>query len=246
MARAPRRFSSTGVYHVMTRGAGRQIIFNDDLDRRSYLDFLRQAIEKYDVLLLAWCLMDNHTHLLVEDGVDGLVSAVHYLNSRYARYFNFRTGHVGPVFQDRFVSKPVESQSYMLQAIRYIHDNPCSLGIERDEYRWSSYSEYAGGGGLVDSRFLFEVIGGREHFEEFSASGREDAYYPHAGGRMDSAELAEAARIATKGKDPSTVATMPVSERDCILKRMKEIGLSYRQIERLTGLGRYLIKRVVG
>lgn len=246
MARAPRRLSSTGVYHVMTRGAGRQIIFNDDLDRRTYLDFLRQAIEKYDLSLLAWCLMDNHTHLLIEDGGDGLVPAIHYLDSRYAQHFNFRTGHIGPVFQGRFLSKPVESQAYMLQAIRYIHDNPCSLGIGRDEYRWSSYSEYARGDGLVDSRFLFEAIGGREHFEEFSAAGQTDVYYPHMGNRMGQAELAEAARIATEGKDPSAVAALPVPERDRILKRMKEIGLSYRQIERLTGLGRYLIKRVVG
>ena len=69
----------------------------------------------------------------------------------------------------------------MLQAIRYIHDNPCSLGIGRDEYRWSSYSEYARGDGLVDSRFLFEAIGGREHFEEFSAAGKADVYYPRMG-----------------------------------------------------------------
>ena len=246
MARASRLLSSTGVYHVMTRGAGRQIIFNDDLDRRMYLDFLRQAIKKYDISLLAWCLMDNHTHLLIEDGGDGLVRAIHYLDSRYAQHFNIRNGHIGPVFQGRFLRKPVESQAYMLQAIRYIHDNPCSLGIGRDEYRWSSYSEYARGDGLVDSRFLFEAIGGREHFEEFSAAGKADVYCPRMGSRMDQAELAEAARIATEGKDPSAVAALPVPERDRILRRMKEVGLSYRQIERLTGLGRYLIKRVVG
>lgn len=53
-----------------------------------YLDFLRQAIKKYDISLLAWCLMDNHTHLLIEDGGDGLVRAIHYLDSRYAQHFN--------------------------------------------------------------------------------------------------------------------------------------------------------------
>ena len=98
----------------------------------------------------------------------------------------------------------------------------------------------------MDSRFLFEAIGGREHFEEFSAAGKADVYYPRMGSRMDQAELAEAARIATEGKDPSAVTALPVPERDRILRRMKEVGLSYRQIERLTGLGRYLIKRVVG
>ena len=70
MARQPRQRSRSGFYHVMVRGNGRQVIFSNDADRRAFLRMLRTCLRDNDIELVAWCLMDNHAHLLVSDRDD--------------------------------------------------------------------------------------------------------------------------------------------------------------------------------
>ena len=107
MARQPRQRSQSGFYHVMVRGNGRQVIFSNDTDRRAFLHMLRTCLGDNGIELIAWCLMDNHAHLLVSDRDAELTAMMHALETRYARYFNETTGHVGSVFQGRFKSKAI-------------------------------------------------------------------------------------------------------------------------------------------
>lgn len=249
MVRAKRAIASSGMYHVMVRGAGRQNIFNDDHDRLAFLQLLQKMVRRHSVVLLAWCLMDNHVHLLLRDDGDCLVSAMHYLDSRYAQYFNARTGHIGPVFQDRFTSKPIENAGYFLQAVRYIHNNPCSFGCSREDYKWSSYHAYADGSSgfcseLVDCGPLLGELGGAINFEEFSAGGDDDLYAPFCRRRLGPEEISEAVRVALRGRDPRELGSLSLAERNEGLKRMRALGISVREMERLTGLGRKLIQRI--
>ena len=128
MPRRARRSSESGYYHVMLRGNGRQVIFEDDLDRREFLRELSETMAQSGVSIVAWCLMSNHVHLLLADEQGSLSTAVHHLATRYARHFNRRTGHVGSVFDGRFKSVPVESDVQLLAAVRYIHENPVRAG----------------------------------------------------------------------------------------------------------------------
>ena len=124
MPRGPRKQSEQGYYHVMLRGAGRQILFEEDRDRHEFLGHLTDAMPVFCIELIAWCLMDNHVHLLVCDPKNQLASFMHAVSTRYALYYNAKSGHVEPVFQGRFKSKPIDTDEYLLQAVRYIHDNP--------------------------------------------------------------------------------------------------------------------------
>ena len=126
MPRTERRKSASGFYHVVMRGNGRQNLFEDDADRRSFLSYLRGDAERFGVRVLAWCLMSNHIHLLLEDRDDNLSEMMRSLATSYALRFNRRGGHAGHVFQQRFYSNPIEDEAYLLQAMRYIHDNPAS------------------------------------------------------------------------------------------------------------------------
>ena len=128
MTHAARRESGSGVHHVTMRGAGRRRIFEDDRDRRYFVEGLRELVEKDRVELLAWCLMDNHVHMLAKADLLHLSKGLHRLATSYALFFNGRHGHVGPVFQDRFGSLPVETDEHLLMAMRYIHLNPLDLG----------------------------------------------------------------------------------------------------------------------
>ena len=88
MARGPRAISNSGYYHVMLRGAGRQLLFENDVDKRTFLRYLTEAIAGKKTSLIAWCLMDNHVHLLLCDPQNSLAGLMHSVSTRFALYFN--------------------------------------------------------------------------------------------------------------------------------------------------------------
>ena len=243
MPRAPRHLSKSGYYHVTARGGGRQALFEDDDDRRAFLETLDRQFEKHEVLLLAWCLMDNHVHLLIEDVAGNLSKAMHGLITCHAQRYNRRTGHVGHVFQDRFGSEAIEDDAYLLEVVRYIHDNPERAGIcSRDEYPWSSYREYLGQPGYASTALVLGMLGGTEGFVEFS-EGRGSPFRHMRRRRIPDERASDVARQALEGVEPGSIKALPREERDKMMRVLRAAGLSVRQIERLTGVGRWSITR---
>lgn len=247
MARPARVVSDSGYYHVVLRGNGKQLIFEDDVDRHAFIDAAAVRFEEKNIVVIAWCLMDNHAHLLLRDEGVQLSGAMHALTTRYAQYFNRRSGHSGHVFQGRFASFPVESDPYLLEAVRYIHDNPAKAGISTaSEYWWSSYREYVGNAKLTDTSIVLDMLGGVDAFVAFQASGA-DGFYRFAGGRRvavdEMGEVAAAALSTSCGCAVGEVKALPKARRDECLAVLRDAGLSMRQIERLTGIGRKTIAR---
>lgn len=247
MPRKAREDSKSDVYHVTARGAGRRVLFEDDADRRRFVEALGDLVRKDGVELLAWCLMDNHVHLLARAEGPTLSAGIHRLATSYALYFNGRHGHVGPVFQDRFDSLPVLTDEHLLMATRYIHLNPLDLGVEYPgDYPWSSYGQYVGKPGICETSTVLGRLGGRGAFVEFSDPdhGRDylvsfDAYGP----RLSSAE-AEQAAVSCLGADyADKLALLDKDERDRAIRKLRALGLSVRQIERMTGIGRNIVAR---
>ena len=245
MTRPPRKKAQSGFYHVMMRGNGRMVIFNDNEDRYFFLTCLEGAFARTNIALIAWCLMDNHCHLLLSDANDNLSEAMHDIATRYALHFNQKTGHVGSVFQGRFTSKAIESNEYLLQAVRYIHNNPSETGVARDQYVWSSYREYVDTPRLIDSSVVLELIGGRAQFEAFSAK-EVSMYRPLASRRIGAEELLREARKTLGDIDPMCTPSLSPTEQESALKKLACAGFSVRQIERATGVGRYRIARILG
>ena len=164
--RTARKQSKADIYHVVARGTGQQIIFENDADYEKFLDLLKREVEAGEFELYAWCLMSNHVHLLVHATLETMALRMRRLLSRYAAYFNARTGRVGHLFQERFLSEPVNDDKYLVTLVRYIHQNPVKAGIARvDRYRWSSYQEYQRGHGICDVGFPLAVFGGVKEFE---------------------------------------------------------------------------------
>ena len=263
MPRAPRVKSESGFYHVVARGSGRQIIFEDDADRYAFLRTMHEAFKKRGVKVIAWCLMDNHVHIVADDPDDELSAAMHALLLTYARRFNQRTGHVGHVFQERFRSSAIAEDAYLLAAVRYVHDNPVRAGLsDTCDFPWSSYREYvsAAPAEFTDTGLVLDMLGGPEGVAELAAGGavsekgaeRGDAsergrapYVPADAMRdMDAAELAGLAREIAGDVELGEVKGAPRPQRDDIVRRMKDAGLSVRQIERLTGIGKSTISRI--
>jgi putative transposase len=152
-------------HHVTQRGNYRQVVFEDDKDRAMYLEFLRLYKERYGLEVWAWCLMDNHVHLVaVPRKADSLSNTLHMTHMRYAAYANRRHGRQGHLWQGRFYSCVLEGE-HVGTAVRYVEVNPVRARIVRkaENYRWSSAGFHAGGkaDGICDESFpKDDVMGG--------------------------------------------------------------------------------------
>lgn len=135
--------------HVFARGNGRQDIFRGDADRRLYLLLLGQVVVRQRWSCLAYCLMDNHVHLLIETPEPNLASGMQRLHSLYAQTFNKRYGGCGHVFQGRFGAMRVKTDEQLLTVARYIALNPVEAGLcgRPGDWAWSSHAAVIGGGG---------------------------------------------------------------------------------------------------
>ena len=134
------------LYHITSRGNARQAIFLNEGDFADFLRILGSVVKRYHFLLHAFCLMDNHYHLLIETPEGNLSKGMRQLNGLYTQRFNRKHHRVGHLFQGRYKAILVDKDNYLLELSRYIVLNPVRAGIVKNpkDYRWSSYMATAG------------------------------------------------------------------------------------------------------
>jgi REP element-mobilizing transposase RayT len=144
MSRQRRKLSSSQIYHIMLRGNSGRDIFIDDEDRHRFLNILTDKKKDNEFVIYAYCLMDNHIHLLLKENKDNISHIMKRIGTAYAVYFNKKYQQNGHLFQDRFKSEVIEGELYLLAVIRYIHNNPLKARLVKlpEDYKWCSYSEY--------------------------------------------------------------------------------------------------------
>jgi putative transposase len=135
-----------GYYHLSTRGNNRRDIFRDDYDRSTFLRYLGRIATKYEWQVLAYCLMSNHYHLILQIGDLGMSKGMCDLNGGYALTFNHRHGRANHLFGRRFWDALLDSDSHLLECCRYAVLNPVRAGLcERPgDWSWSSYNAAIG------------------------------------------------------------------------------------------------------
>ena len=184
MARPLRLEFPGALYHLTARGNGRAAIFLDDFDRRAFLSILGDVVERYNWICHAYCLMNNHYHLLIETPDANLSEGMRQLNGVYTQTFNRRRGSVGHVFQGRFKSIVVDKNSYLLELCRYIVLNPVRAGMvgHPKEYPWSSFKSTAGFGRKPEFLFTDWVLAqfgrsrtaARKSYQRFILAGTDE------------------------------------------------------------------------
>ena len=146
MAR-PLRITYPGAfYHVTSRGNEQKAIFKSKRDREKFLEYLESASQRYDAVIHAYVLMDNHYHLLLETPTGNLPHIMRHINGAYTTYFNIKRKRFGHLFQGRYKALLVDIDEYAKELSRYIHLNPVRAKIVEtpEEYEWSSYRFYIG------------------------------------------------------------------------------------------------------
>lgn len=244
----------TGFYHVCARGVGKQLIFEGDEDRWEFLELMRECCREAGVMVIAWCLMGNHVHLVLADYEDAMSAAMHRLLLTYARRFNKRTGRTGHLFQNRFDRRSLDTDRYLMAAIRYVHANPQEAGIALIErYPWSSFAEYLRAydndmtRGFSDPSCVLELFGSAEAFIAYSLSTpdgcepalcdmKETEWERHAFAE----KLAKGLGVPLHGVKAASSA-----QRNIVIAGLHDAGFTVRQIERYTGIGKSTVSRIV-
>jgi REP element-mobilizing transposase RayT len=171
-------FVEDGIYHLAARGSDRQPIFLFDTDRVAFLDRLAVVVERYELACVAYCLMGNHYHLLLQTPDGSVSGAMQDLNGGYSRHFNRVYGRSAHLFRNRFFASQVEHEAYLLTACRYLMHNPVRAGLCRlpSEWPWSSFRSTAGldpTPRFLNQTLIRDACGGqrdwRQHYRDFVA-----------------------------------------------------------------------------
>ena len=144
MPRFPRNYLKTSFFHVMSQGINKNFIFEDSIDIKFYIKNMYEIKDKYNVKIIAYCIMNNHVHMLLETaGVENLSKYMHCLNTRFGQYYNKKYKRVGYVFRDRYKAEGIYSEKQLYNCIKYIYDNPVKAEIckKPEEYEFSNYKK---------------------------------------------------------------------------------------------------------
>ncbi len=131
-------------YHVMNRGRRGEAVFQAEDDYARFIEILQETIELFSFRISAYCLMTNHYHLLIQTPDGNLSRGMRHINGVYTQRFNAHYGYDGPLFRGRYKAILVGQDSYLLQLVRYIHNNPVRAGLVRSagQYACSSHKGY--------------------------------------------------------------------------------------------------------
>jgi len=146
MARPLRVEFDGAIYHVTSRGNAREDIFDDDGDRKMFLEVLGKVVNRFNWLCHAYCLMDNHYHMVIETPQANLSKGMRQLNGLYTQVYNRRHRTVGHLFQGRYKAVLIQKESHLLEVCRYVVLNPVRAKATQrvEQWKWSSYGGTAG------------------------------------------------------------------------------------------------------
>lgn len=142
MSRYPRSYIKTTYFHVITQGINKNYIFEREEDIKYYIKIMYNLIEKQKVEIVAYCIMNNHAHILIKaEEIKELSKYMQRLNTKYAIYYNKKYEKVGYVFRDRYKSEGIYSEEQLYSCINYIYNNPVKAGMcnKAEEYLYSNH-----------------------------------------------------------------------------------------------------------
>ncbi|WP_226675735.1 transposase [Rossellomorea aquimaris] len=252
MPRQAREKSKSGIYHVMLRGINKQTIFEDDEDRMRFLHTLYKYKKKCQYELYGYCLMDNHVHLLLKEKDTALSDIIKRISSSYVYWYNMKYDRCGHLFQARFRSENVETTSYFLRVLRYIHQNPLKAGLARGVFssKWTSIHEYDSPSSPVNTAAVLRLFSNKEDisislFKQYMNTTNEDECLDDLPRwRRTDEEVRE--YLSDLGiKNISLLQQMNKQQRNTILIELKNLkGVSERQLSRITGISRSVFQRL--
>ncbi|MCR4692164.1 MAG: transposase [Lachnospiraceae bacterium] len=246
--------SSTGIYHIILRSVNQHTIFEEESDYQKFLFILSDCKKKYDSDIFAYCLMDNHVHLLLRTDNDNLSSFFQSLGTRFVRWYNTKYSRSGHLFQDRFFSSVIENDTAFLSALVYIHNNPVKANMCRyaSEYRWSSFNAFYGAKNpLVNVSFSYNIAGSKDSLLFYFAKSNNSCEDNSLKGDHQNIRhfLTDKKALALFKKISNLTSLSDVSglgkvQRNQYVRSLKTYGLTIKQIARIMDISEATVKRI--
>ena len=164
MPRNSRQNLNSFYKHVMVQGIEKQYIFGEEKYIKKYKEIILEKLKESPVTILAYCIMHNHSHLLIHSETPQEISKfMHKVNTTYSMYYNKINNRVGYVFRNRFKSQEIFNQGQLYTCLRYIHNNPVKANITKTmlEYKYSSYNEFLSGKHQIINDKSIEILFGK-------------------------------------------------------------------------------------
>ncbi len=253
MPRQARSVSPTDYYHIMIRGNNREKVLSRDEQKRYFLELLKIQEDEELIDIAAYCIMDNHVHIIAKAVLSDLAKAIKVTNVKYAMKYNRDLDRVGHVFQDRYKSEEIKDDKYLLQVIRYVHNNPVKAKMvgQAQEYNWSSYNEYINTNEIISNkqkRFILKYFSNINQFKSFNNERDNNEYLDTkediAKNRLEQGQTIISVYCKEKGIiDAKQIYNNPHFLDELIFDLLQNSKLSHRQIGNLLGVNNNLVHR---
>ena len=249
MPRKARQKSCLSIYHVILRGINQQIIFEDNYDYLQFISVLKFYKNICNFKLYAYCLMDNHIHLLIEHSDIELDIIMKKIEVKFVRWYNKKYQRIGNLFQDRYKSEPVNDMRYFQTVFRYVHQNPINAGLETSlgTYPWSSYHDYEfRDNSFIDIEKILNLFSNHlECMNYLNTSSGERCLEYFSSSRLPDEVALKIIQAKTACKSPSDFQHLDFQTRNKFLKSLSQAGISIRQLSRLTGISKTAISSAI-
>lgn len=167
MPRKSRKNLQGNFFHIVTQGLNKQYIFNQENYIKKYRTIMFEKLKRVNVTILAYCIMNNHSHILIYcENINMLSKYMQLLNTTYSNFFNREEKRVGYVFKDRFYSQEILDSRHLYSCLKYIHSNPIKASIckEAYEYPYSSYNEFIQNRYIITDKSIRILFGNSENY----------------------------------------------------------------------------------
>lgn len=160
--RIARKDLNTPFLHVMVQGVNKEYIFYKQEYIKKYLEIIKENKGKYDFEILAYCIMNNHAHFLVHtEDINEFGKFMQRINFLYAQMYNKNENRCGVLFRNRYQTEPIHDKKYLINCIKYIHNNPVKAKMvsKCEDYEYSSYNDYMKNKGIAKCKSMKEIFG---------------------------------------------------------------------------------------
>lgn len=254
MSRQLRNYNEGEIYHVIQRGNNQAYIFADQIDKSTFLEIISETLERYPCMLLYYCLMDNHYHLLLEMMQTDLSKIMHRINLFYSKYYNQKYNRSGTIFGRRYSSYLVKDNSHFYALVLYIAYNPVKANMVKtpDQYHWCAHLDIIfGRRSIVDKSCLLSrfhrsldkakdiyvqlIDGGRagsvqyENHQEIITEKRRQSLEVYFQETIDDEILEQRIIAGNREKDV-------IKQKKCFIRKARTQGFSVEEIARFLGI----------
>ena len=251
MPRLARKYLQSCYNHIIVQGINKEYIFNSDELKKAYKTILEKNLKDTNIFILAYCIMDNHTHILVySDEIKEVAKLMQKTNTSYAKLYNKEKNRVGYVFRDRYYSQPIMTEQQLWSCIAYIHNNPIVAKMVNKpfDYRYSSYSEYVEKKGIIGEESIKLAFGSRNNYIEIFRGIHNDDNLGDIMEVKDPLKNSEEVIQNYLKKNNKTLEEITRNhEKICelVMNLREESGLSLRTLSKILGINKNRLNKII-